>query len=707
MQININPINNNQRPAFRAQKASQITKLNTFSAQKADFLRENCKEVFSKLKFNQPLIEKIISNFENIKLTAKEVTFLLKNNSAIRLLMPLGATGSLFVLQNLENEKPQNTLILSNDNSLIESISLNDEEFKTTSFKDETVLENFVSKFSDVAGTSLADLKDFIFSGAKSDNNVSTSQKVQTKDIVPPAEKWHEYSMSEVIKQNVLRNPRPTTRKHNPHSLMGLKHVATKPKVEDVVEKAQDSVQKPKDVAVEPKKEKPVKKETKPKEVAVESKKESSVKKEVRPKEQKSKRSKFQPVSIPVVWKKVGSQDAGILDNEVKSKIAEIKNLYDEIRAFLDSKCVFTIMNVCNGFQNLTKRNANSLAFRDLKISFPQGVYTEDVNDSKMVVFEDLNDSYSIYVTESGKVLDRKTKGLDYKRFFQNPAYLSHNEIKQVSKDEKFTGLIDRTLANLREFKTYIDNQGWRVRKNSEIVAKTIGTIDSSLQEKVDFVRDKYDSIQKTLGSMSFYNSYMTRISYSNILVSAKKRIEFVNPQKDDKNILFSHTHNKFGEFYVVAKYPGGDDIEELFVLTPDGKMVKNLVKNRGLRGIFPTGGQATLKYYTNDELDVQTTRLQELLDVLSERFVDYENFISETIKKNEKIIKDTSNKTAFSNKKVPLEDVKSFFDKTVADMVSSINNSKEPIAIKAALDSFTDDLRSKFDDFLKQFQNK
>ena len=42
----------------------------------------------------------------------------------------------------------------------------------------------------------------------------------------------------------------------------------------------------------------------------------------------------------------------------------------------------------------------------------------------------------------------------------------------------------------------------------------------------------------------------------------------------------------------------------------------------------------------------------------MSERFVDYENFISETIKKNEKIIKDTSNKTAINNKKVPLEDV-------------------------------------------------
>ena len=79
--------------------------------------------------------------------------------------MPLGATGSLFVLQNLENEKPQNTLILSNNNSLIESISLNDEEFKTTSFNDEKVLENFVSKFFDVVDTHLTDLKDFILNG--------------------------------------------------------------------------------------------------------------------------------------------------------------------------------------------------------------------------------------------------------------------------------------------------------------------------------------------------------------------------------------------------------------------------------------------------------------------------------------------------------------------------------------------------------------
>jgi len=388
----------------------------------------------------------------------------------------------------------------------------------------------------------------------------------------------------------------------------------------------------------------------------------------------------------------------GFINEELKEKIGEIKVLYSQIRDFLDSKSLSTNVKIFNGFPALKRKDSKGLSFQDVKFLFIQN----EKSSEELILIKDLNTSDFVYLTESGKVLDTKQEKINFVRFFEKPKFLSQEKIDIKTNEESFKNLVNNTLTNLKNFKTYIDNQGWRVRKDKEILEQDYGYIDSTLQEKISSIKAKYNNINSIFNSMSYYNASKIKSAYGNILTSATSRLEFINSNDSNLNIAFDFSKNKYGEFYKIARYSGGQNVEELYLITPDGKIVKNAVKNQGLKSPFPTGGQADIKFYSQEELNnLDLKELENILDIFNEKISDYENFVLEINKKAVEKQTQKIEKIAEQNKvKITFDAVKTFFDKTILELQTSVEN-------KNSLETLADDLKIKFEDFLSQFKSK
>lgn len=632
MQININPINN-PKPIFCAQKPSFVNKLGASSSSKVNLIRENCKEVLSKLKYNQPLIDRISSNFPKIKLTSEEMIISASCREVVRLMMPLGATGSLFILQFIEDGLPQKSLILNNNSdSFIEAIVMNnDEEIQTTKFYDEQSLSDFVTKMFCMVDSSLLCLRNFI--KGESNLNISSNidnsiNKIQTskKDVISSSQRKYEYSMSKFVRHNI----------------------------------EEESFQEERNVV-----------------------------------------PKF-PKKLKLDKKDIVSEPAGFIDNNLKSKLVEIRNLYIELKNFLDDKSLSTIVKICNGFEELSRRDSKGFSFNDVKVLFPQSSkFKEDI-----VTFRKVEKPYFVHMTLSGKIIDVNEEKIHLIRFFDNPKYLSQKSVDTKVQEKDFNDLIDKTLTHLKNFKSYIDNQGWRVRKDKEILEKNYGIINNKYLHEISEIKSKYDNIHEKLDALSYYNSSKIKTAYRKIISNATSRLEFVNVFDDKMNVVFDYSKNKYGEFYKIAKYSGGEDIEKLFLITPDGKIVKNAVKNRGLKFVFPTGGEADIKFCSQEDFEeLDLTSLNIIMDKLLKNLTEYEKFILDYL--DEKI-KHTKNEKVDKNlpkKEITYTEVKKFLDKTARDIQISADKMREAAGFKTVLDSVADDLKVKFEDFLKQFK--
>ena len=116
----INSFDNRNNVNFKAYDSLGHVMLKGEAYKQASMLRNTCKEIFSKLRLKESLIDGAKSKLGKMKLSDKSITFLLSETDSARLAMPRGDEGNLFTMQILRDKKPVNTVTVNEFNYLIE-----------------------------------------------------------------------------------------------------------------------------------------------------------------------------------------------------------------------------------------------------------------------------------------------------------------------------------------------------------------------------------------------------------------------------------------------------------------------------------------------------------------------------------------------------------------------------------------------------------
>ena len=128
---------------------------------------------------------------------------------------------------------------------------------------------------------------------------------------------------------------------------------------------------------------------------------------------------------------------------------------------------------------------------------------------------------------------------------------------------------------------------------------------------------------------MNSNKSYCIKRDYGIVPIKSA-RLEFIDAHKDGYNLIFSKAKTKYGDLYIVVKHSGKDVLEEVFAISQDGKLVKNINKNFGLNKII-NHKEENIKFINNEQIEKENLlpRLEEVLSSLNKKMDDCEEYIN------------------------------------------------------------------------------
>ena len=154
----IDNISTNYKPSFKSVKPKYIL-LPSGAYKQTTFLKSMFKDILTKVNFNPELLNSIKENFKELKLSEKSMTFINENTDSIKLSMPRGFNGNIFTMQLLKKgEKPQ-SIIINEQNRLLESFSLINETYLSEENYDADKFNSLVNKIYEMADFPILKLK--------------------------------------------------------------------------------------------------------------------------------------------------------------------------------------------------------------------------------------------------------------------------------------------------------------------------------------------------------------------------------------------------------------------------------------------------------------------------------------------------------------------------------------------------------------------
>lgn len=646
--------------------------LSAKSIEKASSLKSICREILSNYKNNKDLIQKAVSLLVGIKISESALTFLKDEENYIDLSMPNGAQGNLFQIRVVENKKNKETILLDNFNKIVKSFSLNTINYADEKEVNINKVDNFINQIFDTLDEPIFQVrktvkKTLLENENKPSLNQNSSFNVNqevtenfVKDerpYIPPNGDWENYSIREIIKQND-------------------KKFSLRPRIISKYDRLKNQNANKENFVLELEKNEDI----------IDAKK---------------------AVNKIAINRGRTFLNSGKVPYSLEEKFVEIEKIYKEIKTVLDNYSTATSAKICSNYAKLKKAVPRGFVFDEFKISFPKNKNLFEKSIIEIVG----NDSESVIVLDCNKILENQLNGKTTGTS-NGLIALSQFQVNKKMSDEKILKLVDEALLRMRDFKSYIDKKGWYIQKEEPISAR----INGNLNEKLVLINDRYNRIHSLSEKYSYFLISKVKKSYEKVLQLVKSsRIEFINPMNDNANILFDFYSGKLGNIYKIIKYSDEKILDEVFAITEDGKIIKNVVKNLGIKHFLPTGQESKLQFYTEEELNNNDVllKLDEILTVLSKEIADYEKYLSETLFNDE--MKDKSAKTKIElaknkitkekvTKSMPIEYevVKQFFDKTIDDIKSAVDKIKENSVSDLMLDVLIDDVKNKFINFLE-----
>lgn len=634
--------------------------------EKAHFLTTVCKEILSNIKKDKSLIEKAPLALCGIKLLENEIIVGENENNYMSLSIVQDSIDEILKIQIVENKKPVETLLLDKFNKIISSFTTDNINYAYSEDIDTNKANNFVEKVFQVFDDPLFQTRKFIR------KNLSTESQIETKiteekniensknteeaisgqksAFMPHKIEWTEFSMREYFSHNNSNNYHTASKSKYDRLKTKNLHRANSTTKEEVIKKT--------------------------------------------PKENQSERENVNKVSRPRIDKTISPEKIGTVPEEYQHKFQQIKSLYNEIRIALKSKSTATAAYICTKYDNLIKAIPRGLAFKDISITFPRNKKypSEDIikistPDSTPII---ISETKNIYENPSG----RKIVGVA-----ERYQALSEEEIEQIITDTEFNESIDKVLFELKEFKRYIEEKGWYIPKDmSEPMV-----LNDSLKNKLEMIKQSFDNIHMLKNKINYYDYYKIKNSYEKIQKIARStRLEFINPLNDGKNILFDRSLSHFGNIYKIIKYSNKKCLDEVFAITEDGKIVKNVIKNHEIRHILPSSTDRTLSFYTEADLMNSNIleRLEILIDVLCKECADYEKYLTNALENKESIEKKPAEIKQTIVQETNYDDIKTHLDKIVENIQNTKNNLENNDTAKENLKKAIQDLKNIVKDY-------
>lgn len=711
----INSVKSDNNINFK--KNSAITKsgyaiLSGNAAYKTNSLKSVCKEILLRINNNKNLIAITTAALGGIKLTETAITIYSEDKKdGIRLSMPRGVQGNLFKMQVIKDEKPTNSVIVDHFNKLVKSYSLNQEHFLKEKDVDQNLISATVEGIFDTVDEPLFQIRMYTLKNnsatkAPTEKIVLTElpkieeikkQKEQealeakkNKKIIPTAEQMKNFSMRELIKQQHEEPVRKPTRerKYKRSSLIPVSKLSPeeRAKLKPATNTERPSITVYKEAQIENlvvdshagavkvnekrRRGRPAKVKSESTDTATRTKKQSKVK-------------------LP----------AGIINPEVKTKIDEILSLNSQISDFFKKISVAIGVKIRTAYEGF-KSNKGKMSFGDLTISLPK---RKNYAGHNILNITDSTNNTSLNISDSENIISSKinwnSNGLLPKlKFFSQP------EVEEKLADENYSNLIDNALINLRNFKAFLDNKGWQKAKQKDITVEQSGSISDFSSAKIQNLTETYNDIQAFIKSLPQNRSLEVRKNYGQVaIIRNSSRLEFINPLGDGSNVIFNKSKSKFGNFTFIIKHDGNKNIEEAFVISKEGKILKNIRQNSGVTEILPANPNQKLKFYSQEEIEQNKiqNRLDNLLNLLESKMTEYQQYL-ENYEFAPKMTKKVKPKIK-EQEILSLSSVRDFISNFVNNLQEKAMNFTMMTGYKSSLDSVAKDLKAKFEEFLNK----
>ena len=713
----INSISTDYKPTFKSIKPKYIL-LPSEAYKQASSLRTMFKDILTTVNYNTSLINYLKENISGLKLTEKTLTYINENSQGIKLSLPRGFNGNIFTMQLLNKEEKPKSIIINDANRLLESFSLTNETYLSekdynpkefSSLIDEIYnLADFpilkirlnIKKFSKTQETFLpngmkVNPNNFIgleFGIGKSalgenftgnfnkgldpidpinlDELVEVTKEENSKNSFLPKTDWNDYSMAEIIKQNPTQKPSARKRVKE--------YQVTKPSTNSWIEELRERRQEIKHRAESQKT--TVVKETKPQN-PIEIKETKPEKKKVvlKPKREYVKKSDLSKASD------------GIVNIELEEKLKKIIALYQKIVDDTKKVANKTRAKIYDSYENFEKYR-NGFETSDFEVRF---IKNRKYKDKDFLNIIDKKSGESIQFMDNKKVVANKINWNKIKSL-PNLKFLSEKDMYSKMESININTLTDNILAKLENLKTYIETKAWRIPYKKPVDESKFWELDDLSFQNLNSVKTIYQNIKKEFEKFHPVNVTKIKKAYGKLQLAKSSRIEFINPVKDDTNLVFDILKNSHGIFYKIAKVDKNNKVNQAFLINEKGNLVKNIQIGKEIKDIMPNF-QLKTKYFTPEEITNETlVELNSMLNILEENLKDYENFILKY---------SNSPKKSNKNEQIDFNKVKEFLDKTVNEIQTSADKLREITGFKSALDSVAESLRYKFDEFLNKFK--
>lgn len=656
-----------------AQKASLPVK----SQEQIRLLKSVCSEIFSSFALDKSLLPKLESLAGFIKLTPSSILLGASEKDFISFSMPKVGNNTLFHMEITKDSQPVTKIILDSFDKLIKSYDDNI-TYLLSNEVDQNSLSASIENIFNASDAPLFDLRMFIRRNCSdnkvdfssiiipniSDYRIMTATNHSEKKLNETQNKLHtekfptisevgNFSYREIIKQQEEKTKKELaqkTEKDTKNNSVEIVNSEQKSKRKSATKRIKSPV------AVEPKpaeeKEAVKKKITGNKKVKslVVSKpkvkvKKTPVKKKVvdkkkakldenipknkpgRPRKNPQK-SVVDKISDLLPKKKLGrpkAQDtniksAGTIGAEALAKINKIFGLNNFIETFMKSISSPTRHVVYSSYAGLKVRKSGFI-FNDIDLRFFR---RSGWNGAKGMSIADANNKINLFdngfIPVSNADLS-KTAKLDTMQ------YLTQSEMDDEQYKTIFDKLLDKTIIEMEKYKTFLERRGWRSVER-RIAIEDEGKIAPKQFELLKIVEEKYNALRYKLMHMNSGKSCCIKRDYGIVPIKSA-RLEFIDAYKDGYNLIFSKLKTRYGELYLVVKHSGKDVLEEVFAITQDGRLIKNINKNFGLNKII-NHKERDVKYVNNEQIEKENLlpKLELILEKLNEKIDDCEEYI-------------------------------------------------------------------------------
>ena len=312
---------------------------------------------------------------------------------------------------------------------------------------------------------------------------------------------------------------------------------------------------------------------------------------------------------------------AGIINDKLMETVNKIFEINNHIDKFIKSITGQTRLVIYGAYKEL-KAGKAQLKFNDLVLQFLRRKTWDNI---KALSIFDESTKEGLNILETGKLAPKE---INMKKVvsLKTLKLLTQEEIESEQQNKILNSLLTQALEKMEKYKSFIDRKGWRSVER-RIASENEGNIEPKIIESLNLLEEKCKKVQSKLRTMNSTKSCYIKRDFG-IVPAKSAKFEFTNAFNDGYNIFLNKANTKYGNLTILCKYKS-EILEEIFVISENGKLVRNINKNSGTRNII-NHNEKQIKFYNDEQIEKENLipRLEKLINDYDKKLSECEEFI-------------------------------------------------------------------------------